>query len=726
MDMQSGLVSPTTFRRRKTSVDRAGEEGFINIDDAARRGAFRSGAIIFFIFFTYVIIGLVMFHHYLGWDLLEAIYFVTITFSTVGYGDLDADQTPEERIFTSFYLLIGLIAISSFLSVYLQIMTDQAEAMAKKRNRKMADDLANDKSQSLAKRFVQSMKRSSHELGRSISRTLSIGSTTGSMVDGQSNDMSAFQEEAKTGIFGRWSMSAATTNKDAAGGAEQMRHSEGLYDAYQKEKEGRNSPNRLSAVTEASMSLNEQSQSLRAGGKSGLTSSASALMQASIPAPIPDDDTEFVGADSSSSNNKNNNSNNNDADVIPTGGRGVVEQSLDTSLVDDTELTKQGLTDDDQLNLRNTLDLLRDRQSKHNAALHATIGHVEPEHHQSIEEIMMKTYDADIRAARNDAIISVLVIPVVIFIGCYTMMSIEGWAFDVAFYWACQTVTTVGYGDFPPNSRDGKLFTIFYLLFGLAWLANAVSKVVNYPMMLRARHVEDKVLQQFGGDLSEAMLHKIFHSEIYNRHPNLRVSQDEMSASEFILLLLEMMNKVDEKDIVLASRVFDRLDTNGDRCLSPEDMEFLKEEARKREEEEKEKQEEEERKAADARTFSVDGEDPSAANVLNVLTKMGRRLSTSFGHALSGKGRTYSDSTPGSSAPSTPRGNNLSRVESGGSSGLQSFLESDLGSPQNSGNINIQSLSAAHSSGSSPEGGAGADNPIHDGSGSTLRVPLNS
>ena len=64
--------------------------------------------------------------------------------------------------------------------------------------------------------------------------------------------------------------------------------------------------------------------------------------------------------------------------------------------------------------------------------------------------------------------------------------------------------------------------------------------------------------------MSNAMLQKIFHSEIYGRHPELQTDKDAMSKSEFIVLLLEMMNKVDEKDIVLASRVFNRLDVNGD------------------------------------------------------------------------------------------------------------------------------------------------------------------
>ncbi len=48
------------------------------------------------------------FYHYVeGLSWLDSIYFCVITLATVGYGDI-TPQTPAGKIFTMFYILIGL------------------------------------------------------------------------------------------------------------------------------------------------------------------------------------------------------------------------------------------------------------------------------------------------------------------------------------------------------------------------------------------------------------------------------------------------------------------------------------------------------------------------------------------------------------------------------------------------------------------------------------------
>ncbi len=47
------------------------------------------------------------YHKFEGWDYLNATYFVTMTITTIGYGDL-VPKTPEGKLFTIFLALTGI------------------------------------------------------------------------------------------------------------------------------------------------------------------------------------------------------------------------------------------------------------------------------------------------------------------------------------------------------------------------------------------------------------------------------------------------------------------------------------------------------------------------------------------------------------------------------------------------------------------------------------------
>lgn len=53
------------------------------------------------------------------------------------------------------------------------------------------------------------------------------------------------------------------------------------------------------------------------------------------------------------------------------------------------------------------------------------------------------------------------------------------WTFGEAMYFAAVTVTTVGYGDLGPKNDGMKVFTILYILFGLAIVASVVTDFVG-------------------------------------------------------------------------------------------------------------------------------------------------------------------------------------------------------------------------------------------------------
>lgn len=73
--------------------------------------------------------------------------------------------------------------------------------------------------------------------------------------------------------------------------------------------------------------------------------------------------------------------------------------------------------------------------------------------------------------------------------GFYSL--VEGLRFVDAFYFSVVTLTTVGYGDFAPETDVGKLFTAVYALVGigilLAFVTTVAAKASQTPLLHRPR-----------------------------------------------------------------------------------------------------------------------------------------------------------------------------------------------------------------------------------------------
>lgn len=122
------------------------------------------------------------------------------------------------------------------------------------------------------------------------------------------------------------------------------------------------------------------------------------------------------------------------------------------------------------------------------------------------------------------------------------------------------TITTVGFGDVVPQTQSGKAFTVVFCLVGCTILAWSVNSLISYPLVMKAKQSELKVMMQFGGKLSEETLISILASDFFDRNPNLRQDENSVTKSEFILLLLSMMSKINDKDVLIISKIFDMLD----------------------------------------------------------------------------------------------------------------------------------------------------------------------
>lgn len=57
-----------------------------------------------------LLVGAAVFHWLEGWSWLDSVYFVVITLTTIGYGDL-SPTTPVTKLFTIFYGINGVIML---------------------------------------------------------------------------------------------------------------------------------------------------------------------------------------------------------------------------------------------------------------------------------------------------------------------------------------------------------------------------------------------------------------------------------------------------------------------------------------------------------------------------------------------------------------------------------------------------------------------------------------
>lgn len=56
---------------------------------------------------------------------------------------------------------------------------------------------------------------------------------------------------------------------------------------------------------------------------------------------------------------------------------------------------------------------------------------------------------------------------------------VEGWTWIDSIYFSVVTISTVGFGDFSPETSLGKIFTIFYIIIGLGVFVTAATTIAD-------------------------------------------------------------------------------------------------------------------------------------------------------------------------------------------------------------------------------------------------------
>jgi voltage-gated potassium channel len=82
----------------------------------------------------------------------------------------------------------------------------------------------------------------------------------------------------------------------------------------------------------------------------------------------------------------------------------------------------------------------------------------------TVSNLLMSIYSGVADPAFRRLLIAALML---LLSGTIAMNRIEGWAIVDSFYFSVISLTTVGYGDFTPQTTLGKLFSAFYVLGGI-------------------------------------------------------------------------------------------------------------------------------------------------------------------------------------------------------------------------------------------------------------------
>ena len=134
----------------------------------------------------------------------------------------------------------------------------------------------------------------------------------------------------------------------------------------------------------------------------------------------------------------------------------------------------------------------------------------------------------------------------------------EGGRFLDCFYMACITMTSVGYGDFSPKSREGRTFAIFWILGGTLVVAKGAGDLAETFIAAK----QDA--------LDEAQKKKSLKT-----NDLLKIDTDqsgEISELEYIRYMLVKLRKVDKFTCDLLGQRFAEIDCDGSGTITAEDV----------------------------------------------------------------------------------------------------------------------------------------------------------
>eukprot|EP00928_Gymnodinium_smaydae_P053045 TRINITY_DN37128_c0_g1_i1.p1 TRINITY_DN37128_c0_g1~~TRINITY_DN37128_c0_g1_i1.p1 ORF type:complete len:365 (-),score=60.12 TRINITY_DN37128_c0_g1_i1:153-1247(-) len=122
-----------------------------------------------------------------------------------------------------------------------------------------------------------------------------------------------------------------------------------------------------------------------------------------------------------------------------------------------------------------------------------------------------------------------------------------------AFYMSVTTLTTVGFGDELPMTQDGRIFSVWWMLFGVGSTINLVGTITDL--------IQDEKQQKKLGRITQELFTKMDADR-----------SGTLDKLEFLTLQLEMNGKATMEEIQGFLRQFDMLDHSGDGHVDMEEV----------------------------------------------------------------------------------------------------------------------------------------------------------
>jgi potassium channel subfamily K len=149
------------------------------------------------------------------------------------------------------------------------------------------------------------------------------------------------------------------------------------------------------------------------------------------------------------------------------------------------------------------------------------------------------------------------------FVGGLIMGNIEKWSRANSIYYSIITAGTQGYGDFSPQSRNGRLWGILFIPMAVAAAGEFLGNVANVIVERRQHARNEKIIHR---DLNLRYLREMDEN-----------GNGQVSRLEFVQFMLKEMGIVEQELLDELNEQFDHLDATNDGVLEVDDLKLMAE-----------------------------------------------------------------------------------------------------------------------------------------------------